>query len=218
MFIYDYDPTTGALVGEREARRSPLYDPEKHEPEEEFLVPANATVIAPPACGENEVPCFADGAWVVKADHRGKTCYDKNTKAEVTISEIGEMPQHLTELVPGEFDVWEDGSSSWIADLPGAKSKGIFDAKTEAQRRIILIVPEWKQRNLLARSSELLERKLDNLITSEEEAELLDIKAIWGQITAIRSASDNIEAEINTKTSVDAVQNYDVQNSSAWPV
>lgn len=64
--------------------------------------------------------------------------------------------------------------------------------KAEAMRRILAIAPEWRQRNMIARSVELLHVGQENW-TSEEQAEVTAMQAIWDQISAIRAASDTIE-------------------------
>lgn len=65
--------------------------------------------------------------------------------------------------------------------------------KAEAQRRILHILPEWKQRNLTARAAELAIKGQSNW-TTEETAEHTAGQAVWDQIKAIRTKSDEIEA------------------------
>lgn len=66
--------------------------------------------------------------------------------------------------------------------------------KEEAQRRILEILPEWKQRNLTARAAELAIKGVSNW-TPEEQAEYEAGQAIWNQIKAVRAASDALEAQ-----------------------
>lgn len=56
-----------------------------------------------------------NNGWEYIADFRGKTCYDKITKAEVTISELGEIPENLTALKPGS-ELCEWNGSAWVID------------------------------------------------------------------------------------------------------
>jgi hypothetical protein len=65
--------------------------------------------------------------------------------------------------------------------------------KEEAARRILEILPEWKQRNLTARAAELAAILAERSWTNEERAEWEDGQAIWDRIKAIRAASDALE-------------------------
>lgn len=66
------------------------------------------------------------------------------------------------------------------------------DVKDEAYRRIVTIVPEWKQRNLLAQAARLAKKGESNW-TTEEQAAWDAGEAIWNQVKAIREASDTLE-------------------------
>lgn len=65
--------------------------------------------------------------------------------------------------------------------------------KAEAHRRIIAVLPEWKQRNLTAQATILAEKGRTNW-TAEEAAAWAAGEALWAQIAAIRAASDTLEA------------------------
>lgn len=67
------------------------------------------------------------------------------------------------------------------------------NVKAEAYRRIIAICPEWKQRNLTAQAVLLAEKGRSNW-TDEEQAAWDAGEVIWSQISAIRAASDVLEA------------------------
>jgi hypothetical protein len=58
MIIYHYHPETGAYLGEGQADPSPLE-------EGKYLVPANATTLAPPECGAEQYPAFIVDHWSV---------------------------------------------------------------------------------------------------------------------------------------------------------
>lgn len=70
----------------------------------------------------------------------------------------------------------------------------VVAVKAEAQRRIISIIPEWKQRNLTARAAELAIKGVSSW-TAEETSEYQSGQAIWNQIKAVRAASDALEAQ-----------------------
>jgi len=68
--------------------------------------------------------------------------------------------------------------------------------KQAASEQILAIAPEWKQRNMLARSVELHEVMTSGgALTTEEQAELDAIRAVWAQIKTIRQKSDLAEAD-----------------------
>jgi hypothetical protein len=67
------------------------------------------------------------------------------------------------------------------------------EVKGEAARRILAILPEWKQRNLTARAAELAKIGQANW-TQAEADEWAAGQALWDQIKAIRAKSDQIEA------------------------
>jgi hypothetical protein len=65
--------------------------------------------------------------------------------------------------------------------------------KAEANRRILAIVPEWKQRNLLAQAAQLAKRG-ETHWTADDHAAWEDGETIWERVSAIRAASDDLEA------------------------
>lgn len=66
MNIYNYHPATKVFVGESVADESPLE-------EGVFLVPANATTIAPPAIPADSVAVFENGGWRIAAIEKPPT-------------------------------------------------------------------------------------------------------------------------------------------------
>ena len=68
----------------------------------------------------------------------------------------------------------------------------IASVKTEASRRILVILPEWKQRNLTAQAAILADKGRANW-TAGELAAWNAGAALWLQIAAIRAASDVLE-------------------------
>lgn len=66
------------------------------------------------------------------------------------------------------------------------------DIKDEAARRIIELVPEWKQRNLLAQAS-ILTAKGSNNWDAEDTAKWEAGLHIWNKVALIRAKSDDLE-------------------------
>lgn len=87
--VYNYDPTTGAFLSTQLAVQSPL------DPPGVWLVPANATLIAPPAVAVNQVAVFSTSTqtWSITIDDRGQTWYDANGNP-VVINFIGDPTTH----------------------------------------------------------------------------------------------------------------------------
>ena len=57
--IYNYDQETGVYIGFSEADESPLE-------QDVFLIPANATTLAPPAILEGQVARFSNDQWIIE--------------------------------------------------------------------------------------------------------------------------------------------------------
>jgi hypothetical protein len=89
--------------------------------------------------------------------------------------------------------------------LDQAQRERIVRIKNEAATRIDAIMPDWKQRNTLARG---LAMALGSIVAGKplsdaDKAEVAAVLAVWGQITAIRAASDVAEAAVLAATTND---------------
>lgn len=110
-----------------------------------------------------------------------------------------------------------DDTIEWIGDpvdISGfiaaeIRSNLTAETKAEANRRILAILPEWKQRNYTARAVE----KVAAGEVGDDEWNAM--QTAWQQIKAIRVASDAIEAEINALTDEQAGR-YDVAANPLW--
>ena len=102
-------------------------------------------------------------------------------------------------IVTGEIEYRVD---KWcrpytVVDKPDATI--IAAIKIEAGRRILVILPEWKQRNLIARGTELNTIHAQNGVWTQTEAnEVAALETIWNSVKAIRTKSDEIEATVAT--------------------
>lgn len=84
MRVYSYNPATGEFVGDDVADPSPLEDGV-------WLIPANATTVAPPAPQPGKAIVWTGSAWALKADHRGETWYGgADGREPVEIKGIGD--------------------------------------------------------------------------------------------------------------------------------
>lgn len=105
-----------------------------------------------------------------------------------------------------KLNTWENGS--WVdeeaAELAAIlKEQEIQAIKVMAGQIITTRIPEWKQRNLIARKTELQDQYIDNVpFSTEERAEWDAMAEAWEWVKNVRAASD--WAEIN-KTPVDEI-------------
>lgn len=105
---YSYRLDTREFVGETTADPDPL-------DADNWLVPAQATLVPPPAQEVNKVAVWADGQWVNVDDLRGVK-YSKVDGSAVHWSELGAIPENLTELpYPGPFNKWT--GAEWKFDV-----------------------------------------------------------------------------------------------------
>ena len=83
---------------------------------------------------------------------------------------------------PSEFDVvtHQEMTANEVSQFYSAKYRDLATAE------ILDLYTEAEQREMLARSSELIEAKVAGTITAEEEAELDQIKSVRAQIKAIQ--------------------------------
>lgn len=126
--------------------------------------------------------------------------------------EIDEVPALLSNfkgidgIIVEKSQAELDAESAATAALEQAAK--VAAIKQEANRRIVEICPEWKQRNLTAQAAQLAKKGEANW--TQAEASAWDAgEALWTQIEAIRSASDEIEA-------MDP-QPVDITASNLWP-
>jgi hypothetical protein len=146
-----------------------------------------------------------NGEWQIYS--MGQLCRDNpqvsfpRQPADETLAEYGVYPVS-TEPMP-EFDPrWQRAvqgpltkagdvvTRGWIIENVPATVEGV---KAEAYRRIIAIVPEWKQRNLTAQAAQLAKKGEANW-TAEELAAWEAGQVLWDQVAAIRAKSDALEA------------------------
>ncbi len=73
-----------------------------------------------------------------------------------------------------------------------------MEIKAEARKRILTRYPEWKQANMTARFTELLDKQLGGQsLTAEETAEKTALLAAWAWVKSVREHSDALEADPN---------------------
>lgn len=119
--IYRYHPYTGEFQGRSEARMDPL---ESGRP----LVPANATLEAPPEALEGHARVFDGAAWTQVEDHRGESVYNKADASGVSVDWLGEIGPEYTDQEPGDFPIWDEQAGAWTTDAD-ARDEAIIQAR-----------------------------------------------------------------------------------------
>jgi hypothetical protein len=112
MNLYHYHSETREYLGLSEARIDPLETVKAGH--EVYLIPANTTTEEPPLVGSDQVAIMVGDGWTIEENHRGKTVYDKTTAQALTITEIGKIPDEVTQLVPCEYPKWD--GAQWAED------------------------------------------------------------------------------------------------------
>jgi len=114
---------------------------------------------------------------------------------------------HFAATQDAVIEVADEVQTGWLIDKddkiippPGPTPAELIAEKTlaikvEANRRILEIAPEWKQRNMLARGLELQSVGPANW-TESQQTEVAALQAIWDNIKAIRGRSDELEEQV----------------------
>lgn len=130
------------------------------------------------------------------------------------------MLNHKEDLMNGNIEVRDDGNGPYISKWQVAapqpsneeletlasqylKEKSIEGINAIAYSKIINIAPEYKQRNMIARATELLEKSIQEPLNNEEQAERLYIKDIWERVKVLRSHAAYLKAEVEAGNNPD---------------
>ncbi len=127
MKIYHYSSETNEFLRESEAHLDPLETKRQGKPV--YLIPANATLDAPPEVKAGDVPVMGAGGWEPVEDHRGETVYSIKDASSLVIEALGPIPTEYTASVPCPFPAWD--GTKWIED--DAKAKAAEDAATKTR-------------------------------------------------------------------------------------
>lgn len=115
--------------------------------------------------------------------------------------------------VPGNND-WDEyqkwlvsgGSPLPVETLEEAKTRRISEITAEAGSRILARLPDYRQRNMLARLHELHDKRLDGAaLTTAEQAEVTNFRAAWNRVKQVRQVSNAAEAQVSAATTIEAV-------------
>ena len=106
-------------------------------------------------------------------------------------------PDNIPAFLESAPDVPEDVGPGWTYDgkdfAPPVRVIGVAQVKSEAERRILLISPLYRQLNDIRRAAEISSKAKSKRTNSEAE-EFTEIQRINAQIDHIRTRSNEIEA------------------------
>tara|TARA_B100000029_G_scaffold52851_1_gene47956 strand:+ start:1294 stop:1809 length:516 start_codon:yes stop_codon:yes gene_type:complete len=139
--VYNYDRITKEFIGEKDANLDPI--------DGKPLCPANATFKPIPFrkhLQKDVAICFIDDEWVEVVDKRGIKLYDKETKEEHILKELGEIPSKYTILEPKRFDKWDEKLNKWIGHDEGQKK---WDATEYRRDRMRAYLPIHEQLDMI---------------------------------------------------------------------
>ncbi|TNH77570.1 hypothetical protein CF138_04695 [Aeromonas hydrophila] len=116
-------------------------------------LPACAFIDAPPASEPGKTIVRHGNHWMLIADHRGQTAYDKQTRAAIVIADPGEVPVTQTLVAPSSpFDVWDEERDVWIKDV---EAESNWQRKQDEEKRNALMAEANQQIAILADSVDL---------------------------------------------------------------
>ena len=124
-------------------------------------LPANAYLDAPKSVKDNQAIIYNGQKWTYPKDLRGTIIYSIETGAEMTMQEVGEIPDGYTALKPtSEFDSWN--GEKWVLD-------------TEKQHQHDVDIATSQKKQLLSEANEqisYLQDAVDTDIATDAEIEL----------------------------------------------
>mgnify|MGYP001222966962 CR=1 FL=1 len=101
-------------------------------------LPACAFLDAPPEKEDGKAIVRHDDGWMLVDDHRGQVAYNKQTRQQVSITQLGEVPLELTLLPPGSpFDNWSEAAGDWAKDVTAEQAYQLQQAY--AQRNTLIV-------------------------------------------------------------------------------
>ena len=88
-------------------------------------------------------------------------------------------------------------------DADDAQAKLTPNVKAEASKRILALMPEWRQRNVIA-----------DLSSDNADTKAAAVTA-WAAVTALRTKSDEIEASIGSMSD-EEILNFNASDDAHW--
>lgn len=115
--IYNYAPDTQEFKGESDGYIAPNTG-----------LPANCTLMEPPASEPGTALVWRDDVWQKEEDHRGMVVYNTQTRTEMVVTTLGPLPENITVIKPdSQFDRWN--GQAWLPDINDVKTAQIIAVK-----------------------------------------------------------------------------------------
>lgn len=167
LTVYDFDAVSGEFTGSSN----------------EFLakgvgLPANATLIEPPANAANLVAIYRDDKWTTVADHRGETVYTIPDGSMIVIDTLGPYPANVTPLKPSTiFDKWD--GFEWVVNSDEVALQKVNDAEkkqAELLNEAVVITQLWQVQLMLDIISDSDKLKLKEWMKYIQNLQGVDVK------------------------------------------
>lgn len=139
MILYCYDES-GVYTGPISPALSPARPFVNGQPN--YMRPARATEVAPPAGGPGKAQVFDGGAWALLEDYRGQVVYDTATGMPRTLVSLGPIPEGFTyDAPPSEKYSWN--GKAWSLTLEAAKAIKQAEIRDKADALLASLSTEY---------------------------------------------------------------------------
>ncbi len=96
-------------------------------------LPADCTDCLPPEIPTGKAAVFDGEGWILLDDHRGETLYCKESGQQVIITELGNLPDNVTAIMPEEnFMIWD--GNAWVKDQEAEQRAAVAQAEEDKKR------------------------------------------------------------------------------------
>ncbi len=133
--VFSYNRTTNEYIGEYKCQKDPLHPGS-------FLMPANATEIAPPETTAQQKAVFENGEWGIKTDYRGQQVISLKTQDVLTITELGDLPDGTCLMTISDNEQKQIG---YIASLDADGNLTWTEPEKTTEQKISLLTQELRE-------------------------------------------------------------------------
>lgn len=215
MDIFNYQPDTGEFVGQSTARIDPLET--EAQGQNVYLIPANATTVAPPAAPDGKAAVFDGVAWALVDDYRGQTIYgpDDETKEVEALGPIddGWSLTAPTPPVPTLAEEKADKKAALAAKRYAVEAGGITvgqtPVKTDRETQAILTGARTLAKEDPAYSVNW--KTPGGFVTMDAATIIAVADAVAAHVQACFDNEMNITAQIDAAADVAAVRAIDLE-------